>query len=209
MMITISDIEKAYELPVAEWPGKCFELACTAAKLIEGAVPIYGHYYGPIAPGSFFAPPAGAGIRLRFVQHGWVLLPDGRVLDPTRWVFEGVEPHLFVGEADEYDEGGNKHRMAMNPTPPAFSRERMVVVIMPDVIGSDLWVWIEAMLGLTGFEHDREADELCSEQLCWLANLDPRTMRGHAKAFYALLRQLDSIGFVPIDNQTMVEQGKA
>ena len=36
--------------------------------------------------------------------HVWIELPDGSVLDPTRWAFEGAWPYVYSGPADCYDE---------------------------------------------------------------------------------------------------------
>lgn len=35
-------------------------------------------------------------------RHSWVLLDDGRVLDPTRWCFEGYPARVYVGPSDYY-----------------------------------------------------------------------------------------------------------
>lgn len=48
---------------------------------------------------------------LSFIPHGWVLMPDGRIFDPTRWTFEAKSPYLYVGpDRDEYDKGSNQLR---------------------------------------------------------------------------------------------------
>ena len=56
-MITIKQLEKEWGAPVEEWEGNCYGLACAAAKLIKGAVPIYGHYQGEVHPSSMFHGP--------------------------------------------------------------------------------------------------------------------------------------------------------
>lgn len=38
------------------------------------------------------------------VVHTWVEMPDGSIIDPTRWVFEGSWPYTYRGVADFYDE---------------------------------------------------------------------------------------------------------
>lgn len=38
-----------------------------------------------------------------FCRHGWVELEDGCVLDPTRWVFEHVEPYIYVGDPSDFE----------------------------------------------------------------------------------------------------------
>lgn len=35
--------------------------------------------------------------------HVWIERSDGSVLDPTRWVFEGVFPYTYEGVADLYE----------------------------------------------------------------------------------------------------------
>ena len=34
--------------------------------------------------------------------HVWIERPDGTIVDPTRWVFEGVWPYVYEGPADLY-----------------------------------------------------------------------------------------------------------
>lgn len=36
--------------------------------------------------------------------HVWIERPDGTVVDPTRWTFEGVWPYVYVGPKDLYDD---------------------------------------------------------------------------------------------------------
>lgn len=92
---TLAECEKAIGERAQAWVARCYEVSCAivSAKLVDG-VAVYGHWLGDVAPGSHFANRA----RALFVPHGWILLDDSRVLDPTRWVFENVEPYLYVGE---------------------------------------------------------------------------------------------------------------
>ena len=93
---TLAECEKALGETASAWVARCYEISCriVAAGLVEGEA-VYGHWTGDVATGSHFA---DRGKRLPFVQHGWILLKDGRVLDPTRWVFENVAPYLYIGE---------------------------------------------------------------------------------------------------------------
>lgn len=215
-MITIEQLEKASGIPVFKWAGKCYGMACEAAKLIEGSVPVYGHYLGPVHPKSMFASASKAG----FVQHGWVKLPDGRILDPTRWAFETslgsiqrrkAKPHIYIGPNDVYDEGGNKFRMQRLGRPPEFDPEEKIINIKPHQLCSEAWNFIEKTLGLgdlLGWDY-YEPGDITLEQLHWIANQDPRSMEGHAKAIYDMLTSMKLIGLVPIDNKRMVERGEA
>lgn len=89
--LTVKRVEKVLGQRASKWKGNCFGIAgaLVAKKLVEG-VAVYGFYHGPIAKTSMFAGRA-------FTHHGWVLQPDGTVVDPTRWVFEDVEPYIYVG----------------------------------------------------------------------------------------------------------------
>jgi hypothetical protein len=84
-----------------EWAGRCYELAQAGIKagLVYGKAR-YGHWVGPVAEDSMFH---GKPV----IHHGWVELPDGSVVDPTRWEFEGKLPYIYHGPSDHYDVGGN------------------------------------------------------------------------------------------------------
>lgn len=92
---TLGECERAIGEKAAAWVARCYEISCAIVKtgLVDGDA-VYGHWVGPVAPKSHFADRSG----LPFVPHGWILLKDGRVFDPTRWVFEAVTPYLFIGE---------------------------------------------------------------------------------------------------------------
>jgi hypothetical protein len=158
--LTIAEVERAIGLKTSEWHGNCYSIACSIlrAGLVEGR-PAYGHYLGPVASTGYWASRRGS----KFQRHGWIVLNDGRILDPTRWSFEDKKPYLAIVEEngvevcrtcdhireehasggffnecevdgcgcsdfekardmfEEYDEGGNKLREAMEAPPPKFS----------------------------------------------------------------------------------------
>lgn len=89
--LTVKRVEKVIGQRASKWKGNCYGIAgaLVAKKLVEG-VAVYGLYHGHIAKTSMFAGQP-------FARHGWVLAPDGTVIDPTRWVFEDVEPYIFEG----------------------------------------------------------------------------------------------------------------
>lgn len=97
---TLEECERALGEKAKAWVARCYEISyrIVAAGLVDGEA-VYGHWTGDLAPGSYFA-------RLKrgipFVPHGWIQLKDGRVLDPTRWVFEDVAPYLYVGEPPDH-----------------------------------------------------------------------------------------------------------
>lgn len=97
---TLAECETAIGEPANAWAGRCYEISCKIVKagLIDGGEAVYGHWVGPVHPESRFANRRG----LPFVLHGWIQLEDGCVIDPTRWVFEHVEPYLYVGEPPDH-----------------------------------------------------------------------------------------------------------
>lgn len=122
---TLEKCEKAIGEPATAWVARCYEISCAivAAGLVDGEA-VYGHWLGEVARGSHFADRG----HLPFIQHGWIQLKDGRVLDPTRWVFENRTPYLYVGEehthglapcencqliSEEHREGGPDDRCDM------------------------------------------------------------------------------------------------
>lgn len=98
---TLAACEKALGEKAETWVARCYEISCriVAAGLVEGEA-VYGHWLGKVHPRSHFADRG----RMPFIQHGWILLKDGSILDPTRWVFEAVSPYLYVGSPpDEWE----------------------------------------------------------------------------------------------------------
>jgi hypothetical protein len=69
------------------------------ARVVEGI------WTGEVAPGSHFRWLVDDGLVPGGVAHWWLETPDGRVIDATRWVFEGREPYVFHGPPDFYAPG--------------------------------------------------------------------------------------------------------
>jgi hypothetical protein len=97
--------------PVTHWPGNCYAVALAAVRsgLLPGAVVRYGLYLGPVAPAALRH---GFSAEKPMQRHGWVELVDGRIYDPTWWVFQAAEvPYVRIvlpgGPSDEYDAGSN------------------------------------------------------------------------------------------------------
>lgn len=205
--ITIKEIERAHGLKAKDWAGKCYEMACRAADLLNAkgveATAVYGHFMGEVHPASiFYGKP--------LVQHGWVELEGDLILDPTRWAFEGKKPYLYVGPRDTYDEGGNTWRMALLGQPPEFDPEGRIKTITTAMLPSEAWNWLEQLLGLQKLfaEEWYEPGQVTVEQLGYVANYDPHRMDGHAEDIYRMLGDLGLGAFIPIDNRMRVEQGR-
>jgi len=187
--LTIEEVEDWLDWPTERWHGQCFGVASQIVEqgLVEGAA-VYGHYLGPIDKHGYWKSYYGSS----FVRHGWILLPDGRVLDPTRFSFENVEPYLYLEHNEkDYDEGGDRFRSRM-----------YVHMPLPEAGGDRLLDWnmseeqkqtVEILMGdnLEGFNLHRAA---------WMANLPYASIGEHAGVLYDLLRENNATGWVPIDN---------
>jgi hypothetical protein len=168
------------------------------AKLIPGSA-VYGHWTGPIAKDSYFHRlGAGAG---PFVRHGWILLPDERVCDPTRWVFEDVAPYLYVGEADHYDEGGDKFRVAMYGDRPPPAPQGELKPFEPEGIAH---VWVRNQF--RPWMKTRET-LLADNQVFHLANMPYSSLKEAVgtrgvKHLYDTIAQRThtAIAWIPVDN---------
>jgi len=182
--LTVKDLEEELDLPTKEWHGKCSLPAHAAVGLLDGAQFIYGHYLGPIATDGYW------GKRLGFPNHhGWVLLEDDRVLDPTRWSFENKKPYIYIGENDgDYDEGGDFIREKMvQPCPKAQGNKVNLNISEPER------VIIEKLVGM-------DISEVGSFQLHWLANLPYKSLDWAVGPVYDILIRHNLRAFIPIDN---------
>lgn len=98
--LDIHKVADDIDFPIKDWPGKCYQVACA---LVDGGIvdgdAIYGHWVGPIHPKA----PVFGGQNRPFTHHGWILMEDGTVVDPTRWVFENAKPYIFIGKPPEDD----------------------------------------------------------------------------------------------------------
>ncbi len=205
-MPTLAQAEKALGEPASKWVARCYEIACAIvdAKIVPaGSTAVYGHWRGPIAPGTTF----DRGTPLPFCQHGWVLLPDGGVLDPTRWVFEGREPYLYIGPADYYDEGGNTWREAlMEPAPDFDPSARSYEILLPPAALS----FVESLFPFNPnrpLPRDvRKGVVLGARQLSWLANKSPQTLGPHVLPVFQAICAVGQSAFIPIDNLRRVER---
>jgi len=176
------------DVPLKDWPERCHEIAGRMQKagyFADGLLS-YGLWTGPIAEGSTFA---GRPI----CRHGWVEMPDGSIVDPTRWAFEDVEPYMYVGPSDYYDFGGNEMRsrtlgpMPRFPEAPYFN----VPLIGPAA------AFVENLLKFPVIA-------LGQNHLFWLANQPLAFLGEYAEPIYRALEALSMLAFVPFDNRTRV-----
>lgn len=184
IMTDIHDVAALIDQPVRTWPGRCHEIA--GAALRYGAVSghlRYGHYLGPTAETSIWHD-------RQLIRHGWVELDDGRIWDPTRWVFEAAAPYIFCGEANEdYDIGGNSLRAQLRGPVPIF-----------DAADGRTWTLPKALLPRIQKHLTPVQENLSFNQLIWLANSSPQELGDLAKPLYLWLEDIHKRALIPIDN---------
>jgi hypothetical protein len=190
--LTVADVAAAFADEPPRWVAQCYGVALSivGSGLAEGRA-AYGHYYGPIARGSHFEPHA----ERPFQRHGWVLLADGRILDPTRWVFEAVEPYLcLIAPSDQrhaqYDEGGDRVRSTMgSPAPPAEPAARL---LLGDLDEASALVVADLIGHLPPVSH---------QQAAWISS---RSLLDLGDAARPILASIDDAGwsaFIPVDHR--------
>jgi hypothetical protein len=206
--ITVKTIELATDTPVRMWKGNCFGVASAVVEtgLVKGKA-VYGHFIGEVHPNSYF----GQRANLPFVQHGWVVLDDGRIFDPTRWCFEGDSPYIWCGENDgSYDEGGNEFRMAMMrdwPDEPAKPGEKRYKLQLGGDAIRELEEYGAELVDeeIDGLDYDLRDVEVTGNQLHWLANF-PISYLSQQNAYdlFIQIKEHGLAGFIPIDNMKKI-----
>jgi len=200
--ITIDDAVKAIGRPTASWEGDCFGVATQVveAGLVEGTA-VYGHYLGEVHHGSIFAGVSRAG----FVQHGWVVLSDGRVFDPTRWAFESRKPYLFLSaNTQDYDEGGNGLRHLLRVPVPALDPAEKLVPFPEGALSLTAYAHLEKLMG---FAPNAQGRRYTRFQIHWLATAPSDSFQPHAVALYKAIAGIPHmVGFIPIDNRRRAER---
>ena len=175
--LTVREVEQAIGIPISDWEGRCMEIATlmTEKMAINGKA-VYGLWLGTITEGSAFE-------GRPFTHHGWTRCTDGRIIDPTRWVFEGKEPYIYQGESDYYDEGGVSLK-SDKPVPP-YNESKKVDYHF----GNEHWLY-ELLL---------KSSKVSVMQLFYLANLPPQKIGIYARKMYEHIIRAGYEGFVPTD----------
>jgi hypothetical protein len=191
-IITVEQVETALGSSAAEWEGRCYEIACAmiARDVVKG-IPRYGHWLGPIDPECMFADSIGLG----FCQHGWVECSGNIIVDPTRWVFEGVEPYIYQAPDFDgwYDVGGNQFRSSLRRPCPEFDDSVRVFDFPEGALG----VFIAAQL-------PGNQAKVSAQQVHWLATADPEFYGDWLQDVYDWITAIGCEAFVPIDNYKRV-----
>jgi hypothetical protein len=195
-------LTRASGLKPKEWAGKCYQLACCLVKhKIVAGTAVYGHWRGPIKKGSMF----DRGVP--FAQHGWVKRGNRYrgIIDPTRWVFEGNRPYIYIGPDDHYDEGGNRFREATHGEAPSYVPGTSSVRM--EGISDGAWMYVQNLLLRSGASSTNPIPILSIAQLFWIGNQPPHLFEDYAVEIYQTYERIGRRAVIPIDNWRMVERG--
>lgn len=198
--ITVKDVAKAIKIPAKQWVNRCHEIASAIVDegLVKGRA-VYGLYLGPVDDDSFFNSEAPGH------RHGWVKLKGGRVLDPTRWVFENLPPYIYVGpRSREYDEGMQGLRNALRapcpePGQPGYETTQPDQTLF---VSNECAVVLKALANNQG-ERGGDLDK-CVEfpfsVMHWLCNSPVAMLHPFTREFFVAVANKGFKALIPIDN---------
>lgn len=196
--LTIEEVVDAIDISTEDWEGNCYAIACAvvAAGLVEGHA-VYGSWHGRVNPEGYWSEQAD---RL-WQRHGWVLLPDDRILDPTRWSFEAVEPYLWIGENDgNYDEGNDALHTAIfdsRPCPEYDDDGEQYDWQLSTFAAMHLQVLSKGVL-----RHEDGLFQLCFNQVFWIANIPYGMLGPFAQEIYQKIIDMGRPALIPMDNRS-------
>ncbi|MBI2583646.1 MAG: hypothetical protein HYW25_03195 [Candidatus Aenigmarchaeota archaeon] len=183
----LMEVANSIGIELEKWPRKCHIVSYAVVRkgLMRGRA-AFGHYYGPVSPTSALYVPG-----IPAYRHGWIVRNDSAVADFTRWVFEDVDPYLFISRyTHEYDEGGSRMRRLVRTPPPLYDPDdrQLNLHLSPRTMQFVLDGLLGGSPGIT------------FQQGVWLANLDLSALSGHAGKIYGALKERGMKDFVPTDS---------
>lgn len=201
--LTIEAIEAAIGLPATQWHGRCYELAWLVAdehKLIKGHA-VYGAWIGRVSKRGYWKLRA----HFAFIRHGWVLLPGGHILDPTRWSFENKKPYVWLGENDgSYDPCNDHARQAQyanKECPAEYDHKQFFELPLSHGARLFLFKYSDEVL-----PRPLKKEPLCLNfsQLMWVANMPMVDLRPYTAEVYQAIIDAGQQATIPYDNREMI-----
>lgn len=94
---SIHEFEESIGIASDKWHRRCGDVLAYAMKnnLLDGQLK-WGYYVGLIHEDSIFCENG----LVDKVDHFWLELDDGRVLDPSKWIITCEEPYVHLGDND-------------------------------------------------------------------------------------------------------------
>jgi hypothetical protein len=139
------------------------------------------------------------------VRHGWILDEiTGEVIDPTRWVFENVDPYIFVGTDTDghYDRGNTGFQEIMfnnRPVPEYDSQDSQLSMTSLDTFDREVLRNI-----LRDHRPMNDFMSMSKLQYFYLANAPISILGPTAKPMFQLLVDNKLGALIPIDIRDMV-----
>lgn len=190
--IQVVHVQQAIGIPVKGWEKNCYGIACAIidAGLVDGHA-VYGLWLGEVSEDNTVWEPRSC------YRHGWIQLEDGRIMDPTRWSFEGVEPYIWLGENDGvYDEGANRfNQMLRRPCEQRQGFDKLHHLLIQPSVANDIWLLSERHIA-----RDDMGLIVDAPQGFWIANLPYEFLEPHAREVYLAVSRAFGKAAVPIDN---------
>jgi len=213
-------IARRIGIPLDAWPGACHTIAAAllVKKITHGRLR-YGMWLGPVASQVLGKPSPFLG--RRWTHHGWVERAHGSgvplIIDPTRWVFEGVEPYVYAAHDVEgwYDTAGDKLRgLFRQPFPETGHgppgdkvEEKQMAPELAELLRCVVAEQAEVPLDSLPVQTDGRL-KLTARQWCWIANLPAGCFGPAAHDFYTMLEAHDDKALIPIDSwETVMGDG--
>lgn len=133
-------------------------------EVISGYVQ-WGHYCGPTHY------PLGGG----YIDHSWLELTTGHIVDVTRWAIEGTPPNLYIGaRGQEYDLWASN--WSQSKLVPSWKPSDRAISLELD---TSLDTWLKELLG--------RPPVYSIKHLTWFVDTDPVVFGSHAVDLYEAL----------------------
>jgi hypothetical protein len=166
-----------------EW--NCFAVSTVLADLLKdkgiNARAVYGMWRGYCVEKSMSSD----------FRHGWVIIDNKIIIDPTRWVFDGVDPKLFrtTTKNIQYDEGMVRFKNQFRTPFPAKEKNERIIDFN----------WSSNVLNFFRDITGKDCSSLSVRQALWCCNI-PYTSHGSLlNEVYLEFQNKGCLSFIPID----------
>jgi len=161
-------------------------------KIIKSVREIYGMFYGLSVQHK----------QVGFYRHAWVLVNEKYIIDPTRWVFHGKDPKMYIcekGDRKDYDQNMVRFRSQFPRVfPPSENNTSNVVNFnwSKDLV---------ELLQTLSLKIDHDFKTMHMNQVMWVANLPPPVLGNLQAEVYNKLYEMKLTGFIPVDFRKQFE----
>lgn len=155
-------------------------------KIIQSVREIYGMFYGLSVQHK----------EVGYYRHAWILVNEKYIVDPTRWVFHGKTPKMYICEKDnrvDYDQNMVRFRSQFPRVFPPSENNTSKEIKMK---------WSSEMTKLLQtltLKSEKSFKTIYMNQLMWMANLSPAILGNLRTELYDYLKSIQMTGFIPVD----------